>query len=212
MDKTNLFAKSEKDGKTYPRRIVYGTFVSADTANDRVNFNMVVNKGKDTEPEYINHINVRTDNKRRADLVAGLEKGTPILAILSVSKNTKDNKEYTNYWLDSFSLGTGLHLKFVTEDDKQKHLVVGNLVRVNDERFVSFDLAVNRGKDKEAEFINNITLSKDAPENFVNMIRNLQKGQALAAIVTENKVTKEDKTYTNYYLSELQLFPRKKSE
>lgn len=215
MDRQNLAIKSSKDGNLYPRRIVYGSFVKSENNNGHVKFNLVVNKGKDKDPEYVNDINVRTDNPKRADLITGLAKGTPMLAILSTQVNKKDDKEYTNLWLDAFSLSTGLKLNVIeTGTDgkaRDKILVVGNLVRVNENNgYVSFDLVINKGKDKEPEYINRISLNKNASDKFIAMIKDLQNGQTMAAVVSESTVVKDGKTYINHYLDELQLFPRKK--
>lgn len=212
MDRNNLFAKSSKTDTTYPRRIVYASFIKAENNDGRVNFTVAINKGRDTQPEYINHINVRTDNQKRADLIAGLEKGTPMLLVLSPQIVEKDGKEYTNFWLDSFSLGTGLSTKLYDENGKEFMVAVGNLVRVNEDPFFSFDIVINKGKDREPEFVNRITVGKNASENFINMLRDLQRGQTMAIIYNTAVVEKDGKEYTNNYLSDLQLFPRKKAE
>lgn len=79
-----------------------------------------------------------------------------------------------------------------------KLFLAGNIVRVNQEdgnRPLTFDMAINRGKDREAEFVNGIAVRRDAP--YYELVKEFKKGQQIFAEV--NVV--ERKSYKNYWLN-----------
>lgn len=86
-----------------------------------------------------------------------------------------------------------------------KRFVAGNVVRVNPEegnRPLSFDLAINKGKDREPEYLNRIAVDREA--RFAHLVRDFRPGQQ---VFCEINVTTSDKTdangnpYKNYWLN-----------
>ena len=86
-------------------------------------------------------------------------------------------------------------------DDKK--VTAGNVVRVNESNgIVSFDIAVNRSKDKEPVYVNRITVSKDA-EATKELVRKFTPGQQVFVVFTEKESTKtneEGVPFINRYL------------
>lgn len=84
-----------------------------------------------------------------------------------------------------------------------KRFVSGNVVRVNEEanRPLSFDLAINKGKDREPEYINRVQVDKDA--RFAGLVKEFKPGQQLFCeinVVTSDKKDSNGKPYLNYWL------------
>lgn len=84
----------------------------------------------------------------------------------------------------------------------KKLFLAGNIVRVNQEdgnRPLTFDMAINRGKDREAEFVNGIAVRRDAP--YYELVKEFKKGQQIFAEVNITKKTVNGKSYKNYWLN-----------
>lgn len=96
--------------------------------------------------------------------------------------------------------------KVVLNNGKEvvKRFAAGNVVRVNPEegnRPLSFDLAINKGKDREPEYLNRIAVDKDA--RFAHLVRDFQPGQQIFAeinVVESAKTDAEGKPYRNMWL------------
>lgn len=96
-------------------------------------------------------------------------------------------------------------VKVMLESGKEvvKRFVAGTVVRVNEEdgKPLSFDLVVNKGKDRDPEFINRIAVSRDA--KFADLVRKFEKGQQLFCeinVVLSDKTDTEGNPYRNLWL------------
>jgi len=96
-------------------------------------------------------------------------------------------------------------VKVVLDSGKEvtKRFVAGNVVRVNDaeDKPLSFDLAVNKGKDKEPEYINRVTVARDA--KFHDLVKNFKPGQQLFCEINvqlSDKTNAEGEPYKNLWL------------
>jgi len=96
--------------------------------------------------------------------------------------------------------------KVILDSGKEvvKHFVAGNVVRVNLEegnRPLSFDLAINKGKDREPEYLNRIAVDRDA--RFIELVRDFKPGQQIFAeinVVTSDKTDSNGNPYRNLWL------------
>ena len=71
-----------------------------------------------------------------------------------------------------------------------KKFIAGNVIRVNNEenRPLSFDLVVNKGKDKEPEYINRIGVDRNS--KMAELVKGFRPGQQIFCEV--NVVTSEE--------------------
>jgi hypothetical protein len=84
-----------------------------------------------------------------------------------------------------------------------KKFVAGNIVRVNDEenKPLSFDLVINKGKDKEPEYINRIAVDREA--RFANLVKSFKPGQQVFCeinVVISEKKDSNGNPYRNLWL------------
>lgn len=96
------------DGREAIKKFVAGNVVRVnDEANKPLSFDLVVNRGKGKEPEYINRIGVDR-NSKMAELVKGFRPGQQIFCEVNVVVSEKKNgngEPYRNLWLHSFEYG-----------------------------------------------------------------------------------------------------------
>ena len=96
------------DGKEVVKKFIAGNVIRVnDEENRPLSFDLVVNKGKDKEPEYINRIGVDR-NSKMAELVKGFRPGQQIFCEVNVVYSEKKNgngEPYRNLWLYSFEYG-----------------------------------------------------------------------------------------------------------
>lgn len=85
-----------------------------------------------------------------------------------------------------------------------KRFVAGNVVRVNPEengRPLSFDIAVNKGPNRDPEYINRIAVDREA--RFVDLVRDFLPGQQLFLEINVTESSKTDENgvpYKNMWL------------
>ena len=84
-----------------------------------------------------------------------------------------------------------------------KRFVAGNVVRVNEEegKPLSFDLAINKGKDNAPEYINRIGVAQEA--KYRELVRNFHPGQQVFCeinILTSEKTDANGNPYQNLWL------------
>lgn len=97
-----------------------------------------------------------------------------------------------------------------------KKFVAGNVVRVNDEanKPLSFDLAVNRGKDKEPEYINRIGVDRNS--KMAELVKGFRPGQQIFCevnVVVSEKKNSNGEPYRNLWLHSFEYGkqPKKKN-
>jgi hypothetical protein len=107
MVNTEITVKLES-GKEVLKRFSAGTVVRVnDEEGKPLSFDLVINKGPNHEPEFLNRISVSQDAKFR-DLVKQFKKGQQLFCEINVQisdKTDNEGKPYRNLWLQSFDYG-----------------------------------------------------------------------------------------------------------
>ncbi|QUH21942.1 hypothetical protein [Alkaliphilus sp. B6464] len=104
-----------------------------------------------------------------------------------------------------------------TDNGKERKIkmTAGNVIRVNaDNGFLSFDIAVNKARDKDPTYINRINVTHDGTKKLVEKF---QPGQQIFVVWAEVESDKEDKDgnpYVNKYLERFWYgrFPQMKDQ
>lgn len=84
-----------------------------------------------------------------------------------------------------------------------KRFIAGNVIRVNDEanRPLSFDLAINKGKDREPEYVNKIAVDRNS--KMADLVKGFRPGQQVFCevnVVTSDKKNGNGEPYKNLWL------------
>ena len=85
-------------------------------------------------------------------------------------------------------------------NEYRKKFIAGNVVRVHEDegRPLSFDLAINKGKNRDAEFVNFICVSDKS--KMADLVRKFVPGQQLFCEINMTTTEKNGQEYTNLWL------------